>query len=190
MPDNKSENEVLRGEVRELRARCSSFDEKLALIRNDIAALEAHAGQLENLFIASSRLHSSLDIEETLRTVSDILRDLIGAKRYAVYLDDGVGALRAIVTDDSGTAPIHPDAPCLAAADLRLGDRTLGKVQLYELFSQKLSGLTPLDHELLKLVGEQAAPALLAARTFAGQDRRNALLKEFVRFLFEKVETE
>ena len=178
----EGENRALRAEVLELRARCASLDGRFADLRRAVDELESHAGTLENLFVASSRLHSSLDLEGTLRVLADILRDLVGARRFAVYLQESGDRLVPILKDETpGDAPPGGTAG-VARADLLLGDRRVGEVTVFELLAQK-PGLLPLDHELLALVGRQAAPALLAARLFAERTERSAILDDFVRFL-------
>ena len=180
----EAENRTLRAELQELRARCTSMDATMADIRSAIDQLEEHAGLLESLFVASSRLHGSPDVTETMRAVSDILRDLLGARRYAIFLEDD--GQRVPILRDETTEPIPGDgAARVASVDLRLGDRRIGSVDVFELFPQKGERLTTLDRELLDLVGAQAAPALLAARALAGREVRTVALRDFVRFLMD-----
>lgn len=181
----EGENRTLRAEVMELRTRCTVFDSQLAEFRAGLDALQAHAGLLENLFIASSRLHDSTDLAETLRTVSDIMRDLIGAKRFAVYLFDERNHLQPVLRDENSTTSPPADTPGLASVDLKLGARKVGVVTVFELLSQKAETLTSLDHELLGVVGRQAAPALLTARLLSEREQRAAVMSEFVRYLVD-----
>lgn len=160
------------------------MDSTMADIRRAVDHLEEHAGLLENLFVASSRLHGSPDVTDTMRAVSDILRDLLGARRYVIFLEDD-GAKVPILRDETAEPIPAEEAPRIASVELKLGDRRIGLVEVYELFAQKGAGLTTLDRELLDLVGSQAAPALLAARAFAGREVRTVALRDFVRFLMD-----
>jgi len=180
----EGENRALKAEVVELRGRCTSLDGRFAELRRAVDEIGNHAGALENLFVASSRLHGATDLPETLRVVSDILRDLVGARRFTVYMHDDRDQLVPILREENDTNPTAPPASTsgLASVDLKLGDRKVGLVTVHELLTQK-QGLTPLDHELLALVGQQAAPALLASRLLAERDQRTAVLRDFVKFL-------
>jgi len=175
----ESENRALKAEVVDLRRRVSALDGRLDEIRRALDELGAHAETLENLFVASTRLHASSDLNEALRVVSDILRDLVGAQRYAVYMYED-GRPRAVVLDELSTTAPDPGAPAVAGTDLTLGERKVGLVRIFELFPQKKGRLSTLDHELISLVGQQAAAALLAKR-----HARASALDEFVHFLVE-----
>lgn len=179
----ESENRALKAEVVELRRRVSSLDGRLDEIRRSLDHLGAHAETLENLFVASTRLHAAPDLPDALRVVSDILRDLVGAQRYAVYMyEDGSGSRpRAIVLDEMSKSAPDVDAPALAGVDLTLGGRKVGVVRIFELLPQKKGRLSELDHELISLVGQQTAAALLAKR-----HARAAILEEFVQYLVEE----
>lgn len=180
----EGENRALKAEVVELRGRCTALDGRFAELRRAVDEIGNHAGALENLFVASSRLHAATDLPETLRVVADILRDLVGARRYTVYMMDDRDQLVAILRDENDTGATAPPASRggFASVDLKLGDRKVGLVTIHELLAQK-QGLTGLDHELLGLVGQQAAPALLASRLLAERDQRTAVLRDFVKFL-------
>lgn len=180
----EAENRALRAELQELRARCTNMDSTMADIRRAVDQLEEHAGLLENLFVASSRLHGSPDVADTMRAVSDILRDLLGARRYVIFLEDD-GKSVPILRDETDEPIPAEGAPRIASVELKLGDRRIGTVEVFELFAQKGSRLTTLDRELLDLVGSQAAPALLAARALAGREVRTVALRDFVRFLMD-----
>lgn len=178
----EGENRALRAEVVELRSRCTTLDGRFAELRRAVDDLEAHAGMLENLFVASSRLHASQGLTETLQVVADILRDLVGAKRFAVYMLDEVGRSMPILKDENGGEAPPAGTPGIAMSELKLGERKVGEVVVFELLPQKKALLT-LDHELLSLVGQQAAPALLATRLLAERDQRAGMLRDFVKFL-------
>ena len=179
----EGENRALKAEVVELRSRCTSLDGRFAELRRAVDELGTHAGALENLFVASSRIHGATDLPETLRVVADILRDLVGARRFTVWMIDDTDRLVPILREDDSRPPApDPGAPGLATVDLRLGERKVGQVTIHELLTQKKE-LHALDHELLALVGQQAAPALLTSRLLAERDQRTAVLRDFVKFL-------
>ena len=55
------------------------------------AALEATNQRLTSLWVASTRLHSSLDLAETLDNIRDIVVTLIGSEEIAIWNLDGDG---------------------------------------------------------------------------------------------------
>lgn len=180
----EGENRALRAELTDVRRHCTMLDLTLGDIRASLDVLERHADTLQSLFVASTRLHGS-DLDETLRTISDILRDLVGAQRYAVYLLDESDRLVPIIADEMDETPKAPlpDAAALASVDLELGGRKVGLVEVVELFPQKGAALSELDHQLLEMLGRQAAPALVGTRMAADLETRAAMLRELVRFL-------
>ena len=51
--------------------------------------IEEENNNLANLYVASYQLHSTLDLDEVLKIVIEIVINLIGAEVFAIYLLDG-----------------------------------------------------------------------------------------------------
>ncbi len=162
------DNERLVAEVSALGRR---FEERLQQVER-----ENHG--LASLYVASYQLHGSLDPREVVRTISEILINFVGAKTFALYLLED-GALRAAAAEGvsaDALAPLDPAQPLgprlldkdpLAVRPLRLRDRVVGALAIWELLAQK-GRLDDVDGELLNLLGSHAAIALEAARLHSG----------------------
>jgi nitrate/nitrite-specific signal transduction histidine kinase len=62
--------------------------------------IEEENNNLANLYVASYQLHSTLDLKEVLRIVKEIIINLIGADRFAVYLvDQNSGEMSSVAAE-------------------------------------------------------------------------------------------
>ena len=62
--------------------------------------IEEENNNLANLYVASYQLHSTLDLKEVLNIVKEIIINLIGADRFAVYLvDQNSGEMSAVAAE-------------------------------------------------------------------------------------------
>lgn len=94
----------LLGRIRGLEREHESLRERLAQVQQEnrtfadrYAEVEQENNHLANLAVASTQLHSTLDIDEVIRIVTEIAINLIGADRFAIYgLDERRGELRAL----------------------------------------------------------------------------------------------
>lgn len=154
--------------------------------------LEQQNTNLANLYVASYRLHSTLDPADVVAAISEIIVNLIGSENFAIFaldrqsrelrLEYGFGvdadALATIPLDTtplgelvkSGDlhAPDKPDqtAPLAACIPLKLGDTVTGAIALFALLPHK-ADLGELDRELFALLATHAASALYSAKLHA-----------------------
>ncbi len=173
------EDEVvrLRRDVGDLMERCT--------------ALEAEVGVLSNLYVASQRLHETLDRASVLRAIEEILINLVGSEELAIFdvdaraatlslswsfgierqryqlraLDDGpIGrAVRSGKTVIVEDEGPPPDEPRLSACvPLKLRERVIGVIVVFGLLPQK-ARLEQVDRDLFDLLTTAAASALHAA---------------------------
>jgi hypothetical protein len=147
-----------------------------------------------------------------LRTITEIVLELIGAERFAIYaLDERRGELRALAAEGvplaglpawrlgegrigaavAGGAVARFEAPAgadaaaaepLVVVPLRVGERALGAIAIFGLLPQK-PGLTPLDAELFEVLAGHAATAIFAARLHATSERKLGTLQGFIDLL-------
>ena len=62
--------------------------------------VEEENAQLVNLYVASSQLHSTLELTEVLSVITEIVVNLIGAEKLAVYaLDERTNSLDAVAVE-------------------------------------------------------------------------------------------
>jgi GAF domain-containing protein len=144
-----------------------------------------------------------------MRRIKEVLAQLLGAERYAVYfvnpdgtelvpiasegvsgnelipvrvagtaIGDAFRAGSAVVDDDSGPARGSLERPA-AVLPLSVEDRVVGVVAIFSTLPQK-ERFDTVDFELFKLLGQQAAAALIAASLFAQADRKLPGLEAFL----------
>lgn len=187
--DLLQENERLIGMV-------SSLHEQIAQIEATNRAFAARSVEVEqlnatlaNLYVASYRIHGSLEREEVLSTLQEILINLIGTEEFAVFEREGQSPAMKPVTsfgveaarikpfrlDEIGLgacvargAPYVPSQdvdstalslPITACVPLRIGERVVGAIVVYRLLSHKPT-LEDADLELFTLLASHAATAL------------------------------
>jgi hypothetical protein len=156
----------------------------------EFASFEQQNANLANLYVASYRLHSTLDREEVLAAIQEIVINLIGSEELAVYEGESLHTLRPLAQFG-----IDPDATLLAAAvrarlekalesgkawvadapspdsvtacvPLTVGGRATGAIVVMRLLEQKRS-IEPVDYELFDLLATHAATALYCANLHA-----------------------
>jgi nitrate/nitrite-specific signal transduction histidine kinase len=110
----RSENVVARTEIegmeRKLRTlteensklleRFSEVEKENSDFANKYVEIEQENNMLANLYISSYQLHSSLDFNEVLRIIMEIIINLIGAEQFALFLlDEKTQVLKAVASE-------------------------------------------------------------------------------------------
>jgi hypothetical protein len=161
--------------------------------------------QLVNLYVASSQLHSSLEISNALNNIVEIIINLIGSERFVVYLFNEQSRAFVPVAAEGGEPS---ESPILSVDDeafsdglasnenrfsdgdsadgsrpiawipLQMGERPIGAIAIYSLLMQK-QGFSPLDHQLFALLAESAASALFAAKLYSDTERKAKTFRGF-----------
>jgi len=178
---NKSEETRLKKHLAETQAENRRFFEQYAEV-------EQENSNLANLYVASYRLHGTLDRRQVLEVIQEIIINLIGSEEIGIFeMDDDGASLRLISSfgiDPEplrqillGRGPIGASAqtgevavwPRSAASEenqgltacvpLKLDGRVTGVLAIFGLLPQK-PDLGPLDRELFDLLATHAATAL------------------------------
>ncbi len=153
---------------------------------------------LANLYVASYRMHGSLEREDVLSTLQEILINLIGTEEFAVFERDGEGSDMRCTTsfgvDPTRVEPLRlgegrigaaiaRGVPYVAAADaevtpsgrpitacvpLRVGERVVGAIVVYRLLAHK-PALDSADMELFSLLATHGATALYCSSLHANR---------------------
>lgn len=116
------ENECsqLRSEQDDALRRIGELEQENLDFANQLVQVEDVNNNLTNLYIASSRLHSTLDREETLEIIKEVVINFVGAEKFAVFLFDKKAEQLHFETgegfDDSDSF-----------SDIPLGEGVLGK---------------------------------------------------------------
>ena len=78
----------LRTEQDSDQRRISELEQENIDFANQLVQVEDVNNNLTNLYIASSRLHSTLDRKETLDIIKEVVINFVGAEKFAVFVHD------------------------------------------------------------------------------------------------------
>lgn len=200
MEELMEENQRLRRDLGKVEAENREFADRYVQV-------EEHSDLLQNLYVASHRLHATLEPTVVLSTIQEIVINLVGADRFGVWIldetEDAKGVLsllaqegldeNAVLTPEeqeiattvlaSGNAwyADKPGTP-LAVVPLRVDGRPVGLLVIRGILSHK-SHLGSMDQQILDLLSGQAATALASARLYAEKSRKLETMKAFLDFI-------
>lgn len=201
--------EQLEKEKQDLLSRYHEAEAVSSRVSERFQEVEAEFASLANLFVASSQIHSSLSPRGVVRRIKEVLAQLVGAERYAVYLANGDKselvpiASEGLAGDEltprstesgplaevfrSGGAAVDEECdPSRGTLDdppavipLSIDGEAVGIIAIYSTLSQKTKFQT-IDFELFKLLGQHAATSLVSASLFVQAERRIPGLEAFL----------
>jgi len=204
------ENAALLEKIKHLENRFSEVEEENQDFANKYVEITQQNESLANLYVASHQLHSTLDPQEVMTIVNEILINLVGAEDFATFLVDkmtkeltpvaGEGIFPKLATGElmweegileqviSTGVPFYHDgethlleAP-LACVPLKIKDEVVGAIAIFKLLVQK-DGFAPMDTEILNLLAGQAATAIVCSRIYADADRKLKTIEGFIELL-------
>ena len=202
------ENRRLMERYREVELENKSFAEKYLEV-------EQENNNLANLYVASYQLHSTLDFSEALKTVLEIIMNLVGAEKFAIMLlDEKTMELSAVATE--GVA--LDDMPSIATGEgiigrvaaegesyygaettgeklelllpmvcipLKIKEHVIGVIVIYKLLVQKKE-FTEVDYELFSMLAGHAATAIFSSRLYSQSERKLVTIQSFLDLIKEK----
>jgi putative methionine-R-sulfoxide reductase with GAF domain len=201
----QSERNRIQEEVRLVREELRRFQDEQTRLEDALGAIErenrdystryveveAQNYNLMNLYVATLRLHGTLERAEVLAVITDIIVNLIGSEEIGVFVVDGdtlnlvnsigidarrwarvplgsgiigraVQSGQAYVAGAASPGPRNAGEECLnAVIPLRRVNDVTGAIAVFRLLPHK-PALEAFDHELLALLGGQVAMALHA----------------------------
>ncbi|PLX82128.1 MAG: diguanylate phosphodiesterase [Desulfuromonas sp.] len=213
-------------EVAQLRARVESLEkekeevlDRIRLVEeenqdfaNRYIDVESENNMLANLYIASYQLHSTLDHQEVLQIISEIVINLIGAEEFAVLLvDEKSHDLQTVATEgvDQATFPVvqvgegvigqaaqsgenyYVDNLAEYTKDLespmvciplKIKDHVIGVLVLYHLLEQK-EQFADVDFELFTLLAGHAATAIFSSKLYSESERKLSTIQGFINLM-------
>ncbi|HUJ13239.1 MAG TPA: GAF domain-containing protein [Thermoanaerobaculia bacterium] len=122
---NKSREftEELLRENERLRRQLGILEEQTKDYAARYTEIEQQNNNLASLYVASYQLHSTLDFREVIHVVQEIIRDLIGAKAYAILLlDERTSVLQTVACDGEDVMP------GVEKISTRIGEGIIGEV--------------------------------------------------------------
>jgi len=165
------------------------------------AEAEAELASLANLYVATSQLHSSSNVRNVLRNIKELLAQFLGAAKFGVYLASEDGKeLVAVASEGQNFADIATlavndnvigraftsgklfydadndvskgtvEEPA-AAVPLLIDGTPIGVIAVFGTLPQK-TAFDDQDGQLFRLLGTQAALALVSARLFTDAGRK------------------
>lgn len=223
----KSENEekvrLYEDRIRMLEEELNSLLEKYRKVEEenkDFASkyveVETENNNLANLYVASYQLHSTLDFNEVLRIVLEIVINLIGAEKFAIFLmDERTNELVPVASEGL----FLNDMP-----KVKTGEGTIGRVakEGESYFSENIAhasmvdaispgvciplkikehvigvisiyslfvqktGFSNMDYELFNLLAGHAATAIFSSRLYSQSERKLTTIQSFLDLLKEK----
>lgn len=200
----------LRGENEELRSTFRSLEEDNVEFAERFLKVERQNADLLNLYVAGYQLHSTLDYDAVLRSIREIVVNLVGAEKFGVYVVDGRGHLVLVAHEGMegreserfalGEGPVgqtaqggrlhrpradqHRAGEPIVCVPLKVGDELVGVLSILELLAHKGS-LRAGDYKMFELLGRQAATAISCSSMFSRSERRRTTLEGFVGLLRE-----
>jgi uncharacterized protein YigA (DUF484 family) len=171
--------------------------------------VEGELANFANLYVATAQLHSARSVRNVLRALKELLAQLLGAAAFAVYFVSDAGdelvAIASEGVEPSEVARIPADrgaigraftsgelmfdvardtsrmsiAEPVALIPLHIDGRVHGVIAIFGTLPQKTEFVN-IDRELFKLLGAQAAPALVNARIFTDAGRKVPTIQAFV----------
>ncbi len=207
---------LLESELNSLRDKFIEVAEENKDFASKYLGVEEENNNLANLYVASYQLHSTLDFAEVLRTVIEIVINLIGAEKFAVMLiDEKTNDLVAVAAEgmqeiESVRVRIGEGIIGRAAKDGEsyfAGDlRAQNEFNPYEpivciplkikehvigvISVYKLltqkSEFSNVDYELFNLLAGHAATAIFSSRLYTQSERKLCTIQGFLDLLKDK----
>lgn len=171
--------------------------------------VEGELANFANLYVATAQLHSARGVRGVLRALKELLAQLLGAAAFAVYFVSDDGADLAVIASegvdvaDVARIPVDkgPIGRAFASGEvvydvgrdvskisledpvaiipLHIDGHVHGVIAIFGTLTQKTEFVS-IDRELFKLLGAQAAPALVNARLFTDAGRKVPGIQAFV----------
>ena len=199
----------VENEKRELVARISGVERENQDFASRYVEIEQENNNLLNIYVASYQLHSTLDYDEVLRAITEVVLNFIGAEVFTILgVDATTRAVRVLVAEgiglnEAGALPVPPAVkgvidsgmPYFVTGEvgdytldynapavcvpLKIKDQTIGVLSIYKFLQQK-KRLASVDHELFTLLAGHAATALFAAKLYTDSRRKLSTIQGFI----------
>jgi nitrate/nitrite-specific signal transduction histidine kinase len=207
---------MLEQELNSLLERYTKTEEENKDFAAKYVEVEAENNNLANLYVASYQLHSTLDFNEVLRIVIEIIINLIGAEKFAILLmDEKTNEIIPVAAEGISLIEIPK---------VKIGEGNIGKVakEGESYFSENISEATAIDmakpivciplkikehvigviviyvlftqknsfsnidYELFNLLAGHAATAIFSSKLYTQSERKLSTIQGFLDLLKEK----
>ena len=207
---------IIEEELNSLLERYRKVEEENKDFASKYVEVEAENNNLANLYVASYQLHSTLDFNEVLRIVLEIIINLIGAEKFAIFLmDDKMNELLPVASEGL----THHAMP-----KVKMGEGIIGTVarEGESYFSENITytsnvdavnpivciplkikehvigvisiyslfvqktSFSNIDYELFNLLAGHAATAIFSSKLYTQSERKLTTIQSFLDLLKEK----
>ncbi|ORJ63346.1 GAF domain-containing protein [Geothermobacter hydrogeniphilus] len=200
---------ALEEEKAQILDRIREVEEENLDFANRYVDIENENNMLANLYIASYQLHSTLDFNEVLQIILEIVINLIGAEQFGVMLlDEKTNSLRAVGSEgierdelpviELGEGVIGQMAKTgenyfvddlehyqkdltnpMVCIPLKIKEHVIGVIVIYSLLEQK-SRFAEVDYELFTLLAGHAATAIFSSKLYSESERKLTTIQGFI----------
>ena len=210
----ESEVSASRQESLQLRRRVEHLEKRFEEVEaenHDFALRYAEVSQenenLANLYVASYRLHSTLDPSEVTEIICEIMVDLVGADEFGLLMMDernneltpirvegqvkdypahilvGEGVMGQAVREGRALYQDDPALePPLAVIPLQIKGHSVGALVIMRMLHGKRQ-FSAIAKELLGLLAGHAATALMSSRLYSAVDRKLKTIEGFMELI-------
>ncbi|OGW40036.1 MAG: diguanylate phosphodiesterase [Nitrospirae bacterium RBG_13_39_12] len=207
---------MLDEELKSLLERYRKVEEENKDFASKYVEIETENNNLANLYVASYQLHSTLDFNDVLRIVLEIVINLIGAEKFAVMLmDEKTNELIPVATEGLSLDEIPK---------VKIGEGTIGKVakEAESYFSEttayasetdatnpivciplkikehvigvisiyslfvQKTEFSNVDYELFNLLAGHAATAIFSSKLYTQSERKLTTIQSFLDLLKDR----
>lgn len=207
---------ALEAEINSLIERYKKVEEENKDFASKYVEVEEQNNALANLYVASYQLHSTLDYEEVLRIVIEIIINLIGAECFSIFLiDDKTNEIVPVAAEgcpiesipkgkigEGIVGYVAKEGESYFAADLSAKGDVLKSMPIacipmkikehvigvIAIYSLLMQkrGFTNVDYELFNLLAGHAATAIFSSRLYTQSERKLTTIQSFLELLKEK----
>lgn len=205
----EEENRRLRGKLEYLETRFGEIERENRDFARQYVEIQAQNDNLLNLYVASYQLHSTLNPAEVVQVIQEIILNLIGVEEYFVCMVDSDKGCPVMLAGEGPSGPlegrraIRPDpvlervlregvqyfrgegenSPHLACTPLKVRQDVVGAISIGKLMEQKQGSFSMIDHELLTLLSDHAATALMSSTLYHRTERKLRTIEGFIELL-------
>lgn len=179
----------------ELVLRLSAIERESERVAGEFVDIETQNANLASLYVASYQLHGTLDRNQILAAIKEIIVNLIGSEDFAIFervagedrleligwfdspperlrfIRVGEGIIGQVAATGQPVIDQHGRCGMVACIPLAVDNHVVGVIALFRLLPQKTNALERLDHELIDLLASQAGVALYCSRLHALENR-------------------
>jgi hypothetical protein len=204
------ENRNLRHQIEHFVTRFDQIEKENKDFANRYLEVQAQNDNLLNLYVSSYQLHSTLDPNEVVQVIQEIILNLIGAEEYLIYMVDPKKNSLTIVAGEGPHGPVQEGScegadqvlaqvlregkpyfrgpqetlsPHLACTPLKVKDDVVGAISITKLMEQKKEEFSAIDHELLGLLSDHSATALVSSNLYSRTERKLRTVESFMELL-------